>query len=332
MNIIKANNSTEAWELLNEAFITKDPIILTPGDSAELTNSWFLYNTLLEIENPRMDPEFDYSAHFHYTMHKWSNLISNYLNLNNLDQVKAHLLGLEKEMVKIRHYNVGFNFTDNHNNGKGCLLSGIFSHSLNSKKPCFTIYMRAAEVTTRFAVDLLFFQRMGEYIYGEDNFTLKIFIHQIIAMEHVIVLYNNHKKITRILKDCKNEEHAKKIKDRVKDMLNSPEEKYAKYATHFRAYKIIRSDIYPAPKPLLVKDMVIGNWDGIPIPKNCITPAERNLFSKRWKKFAEKYQMDISGTSPEDPAIKGNIITFGNTSTKPTGPLEEDEDYDDTEV
>ena len=71
--------SQEAWEKLNEMFLTIDPIIFEKGG---LANSGLatVYNVFIKIRKAYVDPEFNYGRVFNYTATKWTSLLNNYID------------------------------------------------------------------------------------------------------------------------------------------------------------------------------------------------------------------------------------------------------------
>lgn len=298
-------NSTEAWEQMNEMFIRHDARLFENG--FKLTNSSFAYDLSLIIEKPELDPEFNFGSYFLYTMGKWSKLVMNYLDLDNLDETKEQIREMEKEKLVNRYYNVGFQFVDKHDNGKGCLLAGIFSRVLNDPKPVLTIILRACEVTTRLPFDLLFFQRIGEYIYGNNEFTLKIFIKQAFADDNILLMYNSHRKIKRVLKDNPDTTRTETILKVLNKMISGTEEEFSKYQVHFRSYKALHPEAYQDKlklKILKAKDCIIGEWDGIPLPKPCPDIIERDRIKKDFLKFTERNGIQFKSFKVENKKRK----------------------------
>ena len=88
MNLVKANNPIEAWEKILENFLIKKPDWFCEGVGYNLTDSLFTYDLMVEIADAKFDPDFDFGKMFGYTMTKWTGLITNYLDLDVLDQAK----------------------------------------------------------------------------------------------------------------------------------------------------------------------------------------------------------------------------------------------------
>ena len=170
MNIVKSNRPVDAWEQILENFLVKKPEWFSEGIGYNLTDSLFTYDLVVEISEAKFDPEFDFGKLFGYTATKWTGLITNYLDLDILDQAKLMIRKLEENKAVNRNYHIGFHFADNHGSGKGCLVGGIFSRKIGVDNPEVTVIIRSSEIVTRLPIDMLLFCRMGQYIYGHDNF------------------------------------------------------------------------------------------------------------------------------------------------------------------
>lgn len=219
MNLIKAKNPTDAWEKILENFLIKKPDWFCEGVGYNLTDSLFTYDLMVEIAEAKFNPDFDFGKMFGYTMTKWTGLITNYLDLDVLDQAKLMIRKLEENKTVNRNYHIGFHFADNHGSGKGCLVGGIFSRKIGVENPEITVILRSSEIVTRLPIDMLLFCRMGQYIYGHDNFFLKLVIKAAWANDTTILLYQNRKDIKELLKEnCTDEVRRKKIRKSLKNL------------------------------------------------------------------------------------------------------------------
>lgn len=289
------NRAVEAWEKINEMFLLGDPALMdnTVGMNGYLTNTQFAYNVSLVILEQKFDPNFDFGKYFYYSMSKWSGLLGNYINLDMLDEFKTRVRELEKDRVKIRYYAQGFHFSDSHENGKGCILSGIFSRQLGVEKPILTVYIRSSEVTTRLPIDLLFFQRLGTYVYGHRDFITNVVIKQMYADDSIQILYHKYKDLYELMKDAP-EERKQKVFPLLDKVLKGDSKQFANYGPSLRVYRVLHpEDSDTKEKTLLAKQCVIGNWDGIPLPKVCPSILERNRIKALYLKFINKYHLDI---------------------------------------
>ena len=280
----------EAWASINKMFIEQDEKLglFSDGQGASITNSLYTYGMSVLIEEAKFDPEFDFGKIMGYTQSKWSSLLNNYLDLDSLDKLKLQIRELEKNKAINRNYHIGFNFADSHGNGKGCLVSGMFSRMIGIDKPRLTIVMRASDVVTRLPWDLLLAIRMGEYVFGHTEFTVELFIRSAFADDTSLMLYNGYEPIEPIIEKIKNEERRKRLK-KASEKGDDP-----KYQAYMRVYKIFSPEKYgKESKSLLAKDCIIGNWDGIPLPEVCPSILVRNQIKKVYLKFVNKYNLNI---------------------------------------
>jgi hypothetical protein len=298
----------EAWASINKMFIEQDEKLglFSDGQGASITNSLYTYGMSVLIEEAKFDPEFDFGKIMGYTQSKWSSLLNNYLDLDSLDKLKLQIRELEKNKAINRNYHIGFNFADSHGNGKGCLVSGMFSRMIGIDKPRLTIVMRASDVVTRLPWDLLLAIRMGEYVFGHTEFTIELFIRSAFADDTSLMLYNGYEPIEPIIEKIKNEERRKRLKKALKRVKKASEKgDDPKYQAYMRVYKIFSPEKYGKEfKSLFAKDCIIGNWDGIPLPEVCPSILVRNQIKKVYLKFVNKYNLNISSVDTKKKLIK----------------------------
>lgn len=247
---MKASNSTVAWEKLNRLFIkgTHKRVIFKG-------HSQYVYDFVLHIENPKMDPELDIFKFFHYSISKWSQLINNYLDIPYLKEFKRSL-GDKKEFNKVYY------FSNSHSNGKNCLLTMVCSQRVD-KSLCLTLFLRASEITKRLFIDLVFFQRIGEYLFEGKPFHLVIHFNYVFQDDPVLLMYLVHdKSILNWLLENKNKGNRYKYLldqyNRLKSAKNLGEIKYKIYR---RILKVINPKIDTSKKiPLKVRDLRLENY------------------------------------------------------------------------
>ncbi len=273
------------------------------------------------IEEAKFDPEFDFGKIMGYTQSKWSSLLNNYLDLDSLDKLKLQIRELEKNKAINRNYHIGFNFADSHGNGKGCLVSGMFSRMIGIDKPRLTIVMRASDVVTRLPWDLLLAIRMGEYVFGHTEFTVELFIRSAFADDTSLMLYNGYEPIEPIIEKIKNEERRKRLKKALKRVKKASEKgDDPKYQAYMRVYKIFSPEKYGKEfKSLFAKDCIIGNWDGIPLPEVCPSILVRNQIKKVYLKFVNKYNLNIFSSVD----TKKKLIKFKESDGSITDSIED---------
>ena len=301
----------EAWASINKMFIEQDEKLglFSDGQGASITNSLYTYGMSVLIEEAKFDPEFDFGKIMGYTQSKWSSLLNNYLDLDSLDKLKLQIRELEKNKAINRNYHIGFNFADSHGNGKGCLVSGMFSRMIGIDKPRLTIVMRASDVVTRLPWDLLLAIRMGEYVFGHTEFTIELFIRSAFADDTSLMLYNGY------------EERRKRLKKALKRVKKASEKgDDPKYQAYMRVYKIFSPEKYGKEfKSLFAKDCIIGNWDGIPLPEVCPSILVRNQIKKVYLKFVNKYNLNIFSSVD----TKKKLIKFKESDGSITDSIED---------
>lgn len=285
----------DAWQSIIKLFLNQEESLFKEGQGAVITGSLYTYGMTVFIENATFDPNFDFGKIMGYSQGKWSSLLNNYLDLDAMDVLKAQIRELEKNKAVNRNYHIGFNFADSHGNGKGCLVSGIFSRMIYVEKPRLTIIMRASDVVTRLPWDLLLACRMGQYVYGHEEFSIELVIRSAFADDISIMLYNGFEPIEPLIKNVANDERRKKLKKALKKVRTAADEgQDPGYQAYTRVYKIFNPEKYGKEiKSLLAKDCIIGDWDGIPMPKGgCPSILVRNNIKKAYTKFIEKYNLD----------------------------------------
>lgn len=232
-NIKWYSDSLSFWEKINEAFLTADGNLnfVCKGRAT------YLYDYVVGIKNPKLDVGFDFGRHFNYTISKWRSLVVNYISREELSYIAREIR--EEENKKSRSYALALQFKNKHGHGKNCLLSMVFSRRPGKDKPNICVFLRASEITKRLICDLLLFQRIGEYVYKDTQFTLTIHFNQMFNDDTVLLMYHAHKNILDM--GIKPE-----LEDRLKYLLKcDPSE--IKYKVHRRALKVLRPEIFKYP-------------------------------------------------------------------------------------
>lgn len=273
--------SQEAWEGLNEAFLRLDPVLFEKGSVAN-SGVAVSYNVFVKIRKAYINPEFDYGRHFNYTETKWTILLNNYLDFNQLDLVKSQVK--MRKATYNQNYNVSYLFNNSHNNGKQCLLAAIFSKRFQEDVPVITMVIRASEITKRLIFDFLLIQRMAEYVYGKDQTVqINLFATQMFGNIETLLMYGAHKKLKRVLKGTdKDSPWIKRLLEVNKKFEKGTEKDFSTYKVFLRAFKVLRPDLYEY-KPLLAKNLVIEE-DDIEYPEDCITYSQRKKYKSKLAK------------------------------------------------
>lgn len=323
----KFETPVKAWSELNKAFIRQDPELVEPGQGAVITGSIFSYGLSVLIENAEFEEDFDFGSIMGYTISKWSTLLNNYLDLDGLDKMKHLIREMEKNKAVNRNYHIAFSFADAHNNGKGCLTSGMFSRLIYVDKPRLTIIMRASEITTRLPWDLLLACRMGEYVYGHREFSIELIIRSAWCDDVSCLLYNGYEPIEPIIDAIENEERKKKLRKALRKSKKAAKEGTdPKFQAYTRVYKILNPEAYgKESKPLLAKDCIIGNWDGIPLPEKCPSIVIRNRIKKAYLDFTQKYGLNIFMGEVDKSQKSFKFNQSNDTLDEDALPFEEDE-------
>lgn len=185
--------SQQCWEFLNESFISYNSQTFKPHNHYLNGSELALYDVLINIEKAYINPNFDFGRMFDYKKQKWSSLVKNYVNLEELNRVKKAVQA--REAKKQIRYTEGMAFYNNHKNGKGCLLSITFVK--RHQKVILACVIRSSEITKRLMMDLLLIQRIGEEVYGNNDFGIQLFCHNMYQVAEFAVTYNIHKPIFR---------------------------------------------------------------------------------------------------------------------------------------
>ena len=237
------DNSTQAWEGLNEAFLRNDEWIEAKRSGSCL----YSYDMTIGIRNPEVDPGFDFGRHFNYTSAKWKQLVGNYLNIVELKEVASQVA---VEEIKKNFYAIPLQFTNKHGHGKSCLLSMVFSRRPRMEKPNLCVFLRASEVTKRLICDFLFFQRIGEAVWGHSNFNITVHFNQIFNDDAVLLMYHAHKDVRKIMSANGISLERRNQIITLLDKLESKEPWTVNYKVHRRAVKVLRPDLCKYPKTL----------------------------------------------------------------------------------
>lgn len=163
INKFRFKNFEQAWEQLNEYMVNNQDEVINRGGALN-GSEIILHDVIVEVKKPRISPDFNFGISLGYTIKKWSKLISNYVNMNYLDLVKAEVQA--REAKKEKNYNISFHFDNAHKSGKDCLISLTFCRRKNENRPLAIYYTRACELTSRAIFDFLLIQRILEYVYG----------------------------------------------------------------------------------------------------------------------------------------------------------------------
>ena len=280
---LDCSNSLQAWEQINEYILLKEEELKSKGFGRD-GNASISYDNFIYIRQAWIDPEFDFGRMFGYRIQKWTHLINNYVDLNYLDILKQDILYREGRRQRV--YNVTKHFSNNHDNGKDCLISLTFSRRLETDIPVLIFHTRATEVTKRLLIDFLLVQRMGEYIYGtEQSFSIIMYCPMAYLNVEAFTMYHTHRSIKKLLKPYK--DNLQPFQQRVMKILNKfltckPED--ISYKSHRRAVKQLQVDENGHPlsgnKPMKVGQLFLESKKILDYPPDCITELQRKDFRK----------------------------------------------------
>jgi hypothetical protein len=247
-------SSQEAWEGINEYFLTQEQEVVDRGGTR--TGSQLLsYNHFIDIHRAWINPDFDFGKMFGYTPTKWTHLISNYINMAYLSLVKSEVIA--RELKNSKQYNISFNFSNSHGSGKGCLLSCTFVRRPSVGYPILLFNLRSSEVVKRLAVDFLLLQRIGEYVYGDTKFGLQLFCGNLYTTAEFSTMYNTHKKLRKIITDRDNLQPFQTKVLEIFKRFKTVDPATIKYKVHLRAVKRLQPELFPV-KPFLAKDCYLS--------------------------------------------------------------------------
>lgn len=273
--------SQEAWEKINEYFLIKPESVFDKENSMFNRGVSVLYNVFFTIRKVWVDPEFDFGKMFNYREQKWTILINNYLDLNQLDLLRSKVRYFQTKYNQ--NYNLSYSFDNTHGNGKGCLLSATFSRRVGDSTPNITINLRSSEITKRLIFDFLLVQRMGEYIYGPDiSFTMSVFATQMYCNTETVLMYNTYKPVIPLIEESPNKEWISIAKEAFNKFFTDPKS-FSSYKVFLRSAKCLNPKAFNHKStPLLAKNLNIyeGDYLDIEFPANCITLKQRRKFLK----------------------------------------------------
>lgn len=184
--------SQGAWEWLNEHFFLEaGEKFPTSGGAA------YAYDMMIQIQEPVVDPKFNFARMFNYHDAKWIMLQNNYLDMDELEKLRVDL---EKRKMKASsHFTHTLRFHNKKENGKECLISLTISKRQGQPDPVLVMHTRAIEVTKRFLLDLLLVQRIAEYILPHNKYTLTIYCPMVYQDADTFTMYHTHRNLIKMV-------------------------------------------------------------------------------------------------------------------------------------
>lgn len=247
--------SQEAWEKVNEYFLLESDEIEKQG--SKQGSQLLGYNVFIYIRKAYVDPDFDFGDIFGYRRQKWSSLVNNYVDRNQLDILRSQVH--EKIDKKTMNYNISMPFTNYHNSGKNCLLSLTVSRRATDSHPTITVNMRSSEVTKRLLFDLLLVQRIGEHIFGVDShISIQLFAVNMYQNLEALTMYHRHRNLIKLIKKKgRGLIWDKKLLEILNNFMTVDPSKI-NYKVHLRSIKRLQKDKDGVPlsgnRPLLASD------------------------------------------------------------------------------
>lgn len=266
------------WEGINEYLFLECKEIVARGGGMYSTEM-MSYDNYVRMRKAWVDPDFDFGKVLGYSGMKWSGLVSNYVDLRYLDILRSEVNRRTKK--KAQSYNYSFHFSNFHGHGKDCLISLLFTKRINHDYPIIIFQIRTSEVTKRLLWDFLLVQRIGEYVYGHNNFEVHLQAPSFYITAESFVMYNNVKPIAKLLGKHRAangnyplHRFQQKVKDRFIYYMNHTDPESIKYRVHRRSCVQIQKDENGEPisgvKSLLAKDLTLKHYP-LELPKDIIT-------------------------------------------------------------
>jgi hypothetical protein len=242
--------SQEAWVELNRFLIEA----IEGLDGVIMSNQVILYDVFIHILKSQIDEDWDFTKTANYTMSKWTSLVNNYVNRNHFEEIIS--LVHHKELKKDRNYNVSFHFSNEHDGGKGCLLTATFSRRYTEDKPYIHATMRASEFYKRGMFDLLLLHRMGQVAWGEDaNFGITITAHQLWGGSDWLALLSSVIKPSRLFKNTVEGTFKEKVRKQYKYFRGIEDIDGLRYHAHKRACHVVQGSV--KEKRVLAKHCIL---------------------------------------------------------------------------
>lgn len=256
MRKLHFKTTQEAWEGLQEYLLLSSKID-EEIDSTVSGSNILSYDNYIVIDKAEVDPNFDYGMMFGYTKHKWGSLISNYLNMHELDKLRNTIL--DYELRNTAAYTAHMCFNNAHSNGKGCLMSLCFQKKMKEKKPVCYFSVRAGELTKRVIFDFLFIQRMIEYIYNTNDIEIRYSAPLLFVNLESFLMYNQWKPFKKLFKGKEDYPRVKKCME-LYDKFMARDISKMTYGVHIRSARQLQkhtnSEIKQVP-PLLAKNLYL---------------------------------------------------------------------------
>jgi len=227
-----------------EAFYGVNRSLLFTESSSSIIHRFFL-----EFEtSPLLDEEVDYTKLVNYTASKWSSLVSNYLDFSDLDKFEQ----LVSQRIGTKRWSIGFKFSHNTVRREACLMTATAVN--NGTGNYLVVDVRTSEVYKRLALDLLLFKRIGDRVYKDTPYIIKVYIrHAWLSKDWASMLLVNRswRKSCSIANPGT---FAEKVLEQYRT-FKSTEWEQLSYNSHKRPCRVIQGDIHT--KRLISSDCII---------------------------------------------------------------------------
>lgn len=261
---LKFDNLQLGWQGINE-FLYLHCHKITDRQGGFHGSEFVSYNNYVIMENAWVDPEFDFGRILGYSDKKWSGLVNNYVDLHYLDLMRAEIT--RRVASNARAYNYTYHFDNSHGSGKDCLVAITFTKRFTQDRPVLVFQIRTSEVTKRLLFDFLLVQRIGEYIYGHNDFEVHLFAPSFYITAESFVMYNNVKPIKPLLKRF-NKKHKlelhkfqTKVLTKFDEYINHPDPLSIMFRVNRRSVMQIQKDKNGIPisgvKSMKAKELVL---------------------------------------------------------------------------
>ena len=272
------------WQGINEFLFVECKKIAEAGGGA-YGPEWVSYDNYVVMKRAWVDPEFNFGKKLGYSPKKWGALVNNYVDFRYLDMVRAEIS--HRVGKKARSYNYSYHFDNSHGSGKDCLISINFTKRVSMDQPVLVFNIRTSEVTKRLLFDFLLVQRIGEYVYGHNDFEVHLFAPSFYITAESMTMYNNIKKLKKLVPEV-NHPFQKKVFERFQHYMDIDDPEEISYRVHKRAALQIRRDKNGEPesgvKDMFAKDLQLKKLHTKDYPKNVISKSQRKKYDRQRKK------------------------------------------------
>ena len=268
------------WQGINEFLFTESKKIEAKGGGA-YGPEWISYDNYVMMRKAWVDPEFNFGKKLGYTKKKWGALVNNYIDFRYLDMVKAEIT--HRVMKKARSYNYSYHFDNAHGSGKDCLISINFTKRVSHEHPILVFNIRTSEVTKRLLFDFLLVQRIGEYVYGHNDFEVHFFAPSFYITAESMCMYNNIVPLHELVPEPTHSFQEKVFK-RLDHFLTIEDPETITYRVHRRVAKQVRRDENGEPESgtvdMFAKDLILAPRHTKDYPEDVVSKSQRKKYDR----------------------------------------------------